>query len=42
MFGALKWLENRETSAFSNSKRLDCRLLLEFSQVAYYNEDAIS
>ncbi len=42
MFGALKWLENRERSAFSNSKRLDCRLLLEFSQVADYNQDAIS
>lgn len=42
MFGALKWLENRETSVFLSVKGFNYCLLLEFSQVVYYNEGAIS
>lgn len=42
MFGALKWLENRETSVFLSLKGFNYCLLLEFSQVVYYNEGAIS
>ena len=37
-----KWLENRETSVFLSLKGFNYCLLLEFSQVVYYNEGAIS
>lgn len=38
----LKWLENHETSVFMSLKGFNYCLLLEFSQVVYYNEGAIS
>ena len=38
----LKWLENHETSVFLSLKGFNYCLLLEFSQVVYYNEGAIS
>ena len=42
MLRLLKWLENHETSVFLSLKGFNYCLLLEFSQVVYYNEGAIS
>ena len=42
MFGALKWLENRETSVFLSFKGFNYCLLLELSQAVYYTEGALS